>query len=285
MRDPLSPDLLRSFVAVAEAASFSAAARGLNLTQSAVSLHIKRLEARVEARLFDRTSRTVRLTGAGGALLPYARRLLRLQEAAGAAIGRAGDAPTVRLGITDEQAEFYLPKVLPVFSRAFPDTRLQVVCDLSPNLVARLGDGELDLALIIRHLADPPGGETIAIEELVWIAGAAFDLAPTDTVPLAVNPEGCTYRARALEALTMRDRGWRVMYESESPTGLNAAVASGLGVSIKARRSIPDGCRIAPATADLPDLPTAVVQLHRSPSAISPAHDGIADLLVAAVRA
>jgi DNA-binding transcriptional LysR family regulator len=209
---------------------------------------------------------------------------LRLQHAAGAAVGRAGEAPTVRVGITDEQAEAYLPDVLPGFTSAHPDARLQVVCDLSPNLVGRLRDGDLDLALVIRHLGDPSGGETIAIEELVWIAGADAALDAEQAVPLVVNPEGCTYRARALDALTQSDRAWQVMYESESPTGLNVAVACGLGIGIKAARSVPPGCRVVEAQAGLPVLPPAVVQLHRAPTAVSPAHDGFADRLVAAVR-
>ena len=98
MSASLSPELLRSFLAVAEAGSFSAAARTVNLTQSAVSLHIKRLEERLGRKLFERTSRSVKLTAQGGALVPYARRLLRLQEVAEAAIGRIGEEQTVRLG-------------------------------------------------------------------------------------------------------------------------------------------------------------------------------------------
>ncbi len=281
----LAPELLRSFLAVAEAGSFSAAARRVNLTQSAVSLHIKRLEERLDRRLFARTSRSVRLTPEGGALVPYARRLLRLQEAAEAAIGRIGDGPTVRLGISDEQADAYLPHVLPAFAAGFPQARLEIVCDLSPNLVARFGEGDLDLALAIRHLDDPPAAEVLAIEELVWVAGPGLDLAADAVLPLAFNPEGCAFRARALEALTRRDRAWQIRYESQSPTGLNVAVAAGQALTVKATRAVPPGCFVPGPEAALPGLPPAVVDLHRAPTAITPAHDALADLLAEAVRA
>lgn len=280
----IPPDLLRSFLAVAEAGTFSAAARAVNLTQSAVSLHVKRLEERLGRRLFERTSRSVRLTPEGGALVPFARRLLRLQDAAEAAIGRIGVGPTVRLGISDESADAYLPAVLPAFSQQFPDARMEIVCDLSPNLVARLQDGELDVALAIRHGNDPPAQDTLTVETLVWVAGPGLDLSPEADLPLAFNPEGCAFRARALEALTRRDRAWHIRYESQSPTGLNVAVAAGQALTVKAARSVPPHCFVPGPEAALPDLPPAVVDLHRAPTAITPAHDGFVALLAQAVR-
>jgi DNA-binding transcriptional LysR family regulator len=281
----LAPELLRSFLAVADTGSFSAAARTVNLTQSAVSLHVKRLEERLDRRLFARTSRSVRLTPEGGALVPYARRLLRLQEAAEAAVGRIGTRPTVRLGISDEQADAYLPHVLPAFARDFPEARVEIVCDLSNRLVAQLVEGALDLALAIRHLDDPPAAEVLAIEDLVWVAGPGLDLGAARPLPLAFNPEGCPFRARALEALTRRDRAWQVRYESQSPTGLNVAVAAGQALTVKAARSVPPGCFVPGPETALPALPPAVVDLHRAPTAITAAHEAFADLLAEAVRA
>ena len=257
----------------------------MNLTQSAVSLHIKRLEERLGRKLFERTSRSVKLTAQGGALVPYARRLLRLQEVAEAAIGRIGEEQTVRLGITEEQANAYLPGVLPAFSAKFPEARVEIVCDLSPNLLARLMEGDLDMALAIRHLDDPPGAEVLAIENLVWAAGPGLEVGPETDLPLAFNPEGCVFRARALEALTRRDRSWHIRYESQSPTGLNVAVASGQALTVKVARRLPAGCHVPGPEAQLPELPPAVVELHRAPDAVTPAHDGFADLLGEAVRA
>jgi DNA-binding transcriptional LysR family regulator len=280
----LDPDLLRSFLTVADAGSFSGAARTLNLTQSAVSLHVKRLEERLGARLFERTSRRVSITPEGGVLVPYARRLIQLEEAAEAAIGRIGQGPTVRLGISEEQADAYLPRVLPAFADAFPEVSVQVVCDLSPHLVAMLRQGELDLALVIRHLDDPPAAEVLAIERLVWIAGPGLDLSPETELPLAFNPEGCAFRARALEALTRQDRPWRIRYESQNPTGLNVAVAAGQALTVKAARSVPPRCFVPGPEAKLPDLSPALVNLHRAPTAMTPAHEAFADLLVEAVR-
>lgn len=279
----LSPELLRSFIAVAETGGFSRAATSVHLTQSAVSLHVKRLEAQLGVRLFDRTSRRVSLTAEGGALLPYARRLIHLQQAAQAAIGEAHEAPAVRVGITDDQADAYLREVLPAFALRFPTAQLAIVCDLSPNLVRRLHAGELDLALAIRH-GDEPQAEPVLIEDLVWVAARNAALRPDRPIPLAVNPEGCTYRARALDALTRIGRPWKVVYESRSPTAIDIAVASGLAVTIKAARSVPEGCRVLDGPDALPDLPPAAVDLHRASTAVTDEAEGFAALLLAAVK-
>ena len=81
MRNPdLDIDLLRCFATVAEHGSFTAAGSALGLTQSAVSLKIKRLEDMLRKRVFARTSRRLSLTPDGEVLLVYARRLLSIMR-------------------------------------------------------------------------------------------------------------------------------------------------------------------------------------------------------------
>ncbi len=79
---------LRTFVAVCDCGSFTKAARKVNLTQSAVSLHVKRLEDQVGFRLIVRSTRGIRLTEQGEILLPYARRILALYKEAEQRLGR-----------------------------------------------------------------------------------------------------------------------------------------------------------------------------------------------------
>ena len=108
----------------------------------------------------------------------------------------------------------------------FPAAQLKIVCDLSPVLVRRLLAGELDLALAVRHGAEP-AAEPVLIEDLVWIAAAGRPPPAARPLPLAVNPEGCTYRARALDALARTGRDWRVVYESRSPRAIDAGGGGG----------------------------------------------------------
>lgn len=280
----LDPELLRTFVSVAETRSFTNAARALNRTQSAVSLQIKRLEARVGESLFRRTSRQVMPTRVAEALLPYARRILHLHDEAAAAVGSLGGRRSLRLGITEEQALVYLPNIIPEFSARFPGVQLNVVCDLSTGLLERMEEGELDLALTIRH--GPVGkGEVLGRERLVWVGHESFRNEPGETLPLAVNPAGCIYRSYGITALAGIQRPWRVAYVSASPTGINLALEAGMAVSIKASRSVPDYCRVLDGEAGIPALPQVDVELHRSPTALSEVIDGFVDLLLGEIEA
>jgi DNA-binding transcriptional LysR family regulator len=280
----LDPELLRAFVAVVESGGFTSAGRVLNRTQSAVSLQIKRLEDQVDKILFRRTSRRVAPTRAAEALLPYARRILHLHDEAAAAVGSIDRGRSLRLGITEEQALVYLPNIIPEFSARFPGVQLNVVCDLSTGLLERMEEGELDLALTIRH--GPIGkGEVLGRERLVWVAHESFHNDPVQVLPLAVNPAGCIYRSYGLTALARIQRPYRITYVSASPTGINLALEANMAVSIKAGRAVPDYCRVLDGEAGMPALPQVDVELHRSPTALSEVTDGFVDLLLGQIEA
>lgn len=264
----MDTDLLRAFVAVAECEGFSAAGRILNRSQSAVSLQIKRLEERLGESLFERSSRSVLLTPAGGRLLPYARRMLRLQDEARRVMGDEHRGELIRLGVTEEHASAHLPILLPQLARTHPAVRLEVVCDISSALVRRFQEGLLDLVLAVRH--DPtPTGRLLGREPLVWVLQEDRSPADWETLPLALNPEGCIFRAHAFAALGRGDHRWEVRYMSRSPTGINVAVLSGLALTVKTPRSVPAGCRIAGTDEGLPELGHVEIELHRAPGQMS----------------
>lgn len=257
----MDPDLLKAFLAVAELGGFSAAAKRLNVTQSAVSLQIKRLEERAGISLFHRTSRTVELTEAGATLVPYAQRILRLNDEARSAVASPSKVQEVRVGMTDEQAVAYLPFMLPIFTRAYPEARLQVICGTSPDLVEQVQDGLVDIAITIRH-PDVSGGTVVGQETLCWVAAEDFRLAGRNDIPLSVNPEGCVYRASAITALNRAGLRWRIAFTSSNPGSTNVAVQCGLGLSVKAVRSLPPGCRVIGAEEGLPPLGSVFVEMH-----------------------
>lgn len=270
-------DQLKSFVAVAECQGFSAAARALNMTQSAVSLQIKQLEEQSCVRLFERSSRRVRLTSAGDALLPYARRILYLRETAQNAIGKKQAAP-LRFGISEDQAAAYLPSVLSSFNTSFPHTRLEITCELSNILVEKLQHGLLDAILTIHH-GNEPGGEAIIMEKLVWVGATDLKLERAAPLPLVFSPEGCVYRRIALNRLARDEIEWNIVCETQSPRVLDIYLQKGLALSVKPPRSIPPGCRIFSAQDGLPELNNALVELHTSPNIVAAEHKAFLDLL------
>src|SRR5690348_13742604 len=116
----LDIDLLRTFAAVADSGSFTAAAELVARTQSAVSVQIKRLEEIVGRKVFARTSRSLALTAPGETLLGYARRILELNDESVRRVAEPPVSGVIRLGITEYFVPGDLPRVLARFAAAYP---------------------------------------------------------------------------------------------------------------------------------------------------------------------
>ena len=162
---------LRYFVAVAEALSFSRAARALNISQPPLSRQIRALEEELGTALFARTKRSVQLTPAGAALLPEARRLLRDADGlrAGARRLAAGEVGSLALGFISVAAYNVLPELAPEFRRRHPGVKLTLQEATSDVLLAALRQGELDLGLVLPPV-DAPGLEYAPLVDDALIA-------------------------------------------------------------------------------------------------------------------
>lgn len=232
MRYGFDLDLLRTFAAVIDCGGFTKAAERVHLTQSTVSQQVKKLEANLGHTLLlrDKSTGGVQTTEAGELLLSYARRLLSTADEASEAMRKPAAPKTVRLGVPEDFAGRRLIDLLSGFSAASPHIRLDTVSGWSTELKRLLDAGEIDLALIKR---EPGDGAALASwsEELIWVEGGQRS-AGSDPVPLAVFPVGCIYRDRAIRAIERSGRRWRIAYTSQGLMGVQAAVASGLGISL-----------------------------------------------------
>src|SRR5260370_773518 len=141
---------LRSLVGVAEEASFTRAASRVHVAQPGVSAQVRRLESELGQQLLDRSGRSVRLTEAGSAVLPFARAALdavanarlAVDELVGLVRGQ------VTVGMVSGCALPVMAELLAGFHRRYPGVAINLTEDNSDRLVARLRDGQLDLALI-----------------------------------------------------------------------------------------------------------------------------------------
>lgn len=257
----LDIDLLRTFISVVDAGGFTRAGERVHRTQSTVSQQIQRLEEAVGKPLFLRQGRAVTLTEDGDVLLGYARRLLALHHEAKARLAQSALDGLVRLGIPEDVATHSLPGILASFSRAHPRVRLDVRCDLGVTLRRDLERGELDLILVKQETGDR-GGVRVWREPLLWVTSADHPAHVQDPLPLAVFPQGCLYRNRIVHTLESQGRAWRVAYCSPSLTGIQAAVASGMGVSALAPRALPPGYRLLAAEDGFPPFPDTELALH-----------------------
>jgi DNA-binding transcriptional LysR family regulator len=147
----LDTDQLRSFLAIVDSGSFTKAAERVHKTQSAVSMHIRRLEEQLDCTLFVKQGRGARLTEEGERLIEFARRIVQVEAGAFAALSRKGLRGAARLGIPDDYAESFLADILARFNRRHPLVEVSVVCEASTDLAPQVAAGALDLALITDH--------------------------------------------------------------------------------------------------------------------------------------
>jgi DNA-binding transcriptional LysR family regulator len=274
----LDLDLLRSFVSVVDAGGFTRAGERVHRTQSTVSQQIRRLEQTFGRALLHRSGKHATPTDEGERLLSYARRILALAEEARDVVARPGSDGVVRLGIPEDFAANRLTRLLSKFARSRPGLRLDVRCDLSVKLRSDLERGELDLALMKR---DAGGTGAIAAwpERLCWVTGRSHPIDPRrDPVPLAVFPQGCLYRNRAIHALEAAGRAWHIAYTSPNFAGIQAAVSAGLGVSILPDVAILADHQILRVKDGFPSVGNTELALVASSDA-SPATRRLADLL------
>lgn len=283
MARPFGTELYEAFIAVAETEGFTAAATRLHRTQARVSQQIKRLEGLLDRPLFARTSRSVRLTSSGEALMPYARNILRLHEQAADAVTGATQEP-LRLGVPDLYADTVLPGFIDVLRRDFGVAAPVVHCDQSIELFERFSNGELDIILTARY-PNFPAGQTVSVEELVWVGQRGFRPPPDRPLPLILYPDGCPFRARALASLRYVETAWEIVYTGQSGAALHAPLMLGLGVTPMSVRTIPAGLEEVGTTLGLPSINSAALDLHLSVPIVDQYGKQIEDALAQAAEA
>jgi DNA-binding transcriptional LysR family regulator len=275
----LDIDLIRAFVAVAEAKNFTRAGARLGRTQSTVSLQIKRLEEQVGAELFVRDPRRVVLTAQGEGLLAQARKLLRMNDEIIGSIFEHALEGEVRFGAPEDFATTHLPSILGDYARAYPHVSLSVTCDLTLRLMDKMQHGELDLALIKREPIGADMGVSVWREHLVW-AGAGEDVLNENTpVPLIVAPSPCVYRKRATAALDAVGRAWRIAYTSPSLAGQHAALRAGLGVTVLPDEMVPDDLSKFGVNDGFPPLADVEIALIRAGKTLPVAAERLANFI------
>lgn len=249
---PLPPELLRSFVAIAQTGSFTAAAEQVCLTQSTVSQHIRRLEDLLNRPLFERDTRNVRLSRHGEALHGYAARILKLMDEAITAVSGPSLNGTVRLGLSEDFASTRLTTALASFVLRNPGVELIIATGLSGHLFRDLDEERYDL-VFAKRLSGSQRGRVVRTEPLYWCVGPDSSINGGEAVlPLALHPEPSVSRTRVLEVLKAAHRSYRITTVSTSVAALKAAVAAGLGVSAFTGYVIPEG--LVRLEADLPEL-------------------------------
>ncbi len=274
----LDTDQLRSFLAIVETGAFTKAADRVNKTQSAVSMHIRRLEERLGCPLFVKQGRRARLTDDGERLVDHARRMLQAEAGALAALSRKGLRGQVRLGIPDDYAEAFLADILARFTPRHPMVEVTAICDGSQDIARQVAAGELDLALVTEH-DGLRGFECLREEPLVFAVSKRFAMPKDGPLPLAMGSPTCMWRLAADRALLAHGRETRHLFNSKNYSAISTVARAGLAAMIVLESMVgPEFRKLGPADG-VPELPPSRVGLIFGRGPIVPEVDALAEAI------
>lgn len=274
----LDSDLMRTFVAVADAGSFTHGAVQVSRTQSAVSMQIKRLEDLVGEPLFERGSRGVALTRKGQDLIVRARRIVSLIDETAASLRSVPLDGPVRIGIPEEYGDPVLADALALFTKRHPGVEVTVRFAHTLSQLSALYSGELDLAVVFEWQSFSDG-EMLRSDPTVWATSQTRAFPDGSPVPVALYNTTGWCRDFALKSLERDGIDYRIAYMSDTSGGLRLAATSGLAIAPITRSRIPEGCReLGPADGFSP-IDAARVVLLRNPNTGGAAIDSMAQAI------
>ncbi|MEJ4046389.1 LysR substrate-binding domain-containing protein [Erwinia sp. SLM-02] len=276
-------EALRTLVTGMELGSFALAAVKLNRSTSAVSAQLKKLEQQSGLPLLQKSGRRLELTASGELLMAYGRRLLALNDEAFSALSARHLAGSVSLGLQEDFGEALLPELLGQFSRAFPQVEVSARIGRNGELLQAMRQGELDLALCWQGDENTRLMHALPAAPLHWIGRSDSDLSRwltgEEALPLLLFDAPCLMRTCAIDALNRSGIPWRVAFTSRSLSGIWAAAAAGLGITLRSRFGLPAGLQVLQHSR-LPPLGELGMALHTAEEALNPAAERLRDILL-----
>lgn len=234
---------LEYFVAVAEERNFTRAAEKAHVAQPGVSAQIRRLERELGQQLLDRSGRSVRLTEAGAAVLPYARAALAAVAGARLAVDELTGLLRGHVAVgTVTSHSVDLPGLLAEFHDAHPAVEITFTEATSAELLEGLRTGRLDAAIVSVGPTTPPGVEleVITDQPIVAAVGPGHELAVHSAISLDTLrgralislPRGTGLRTRIDEACAAAGFTPHIAFEASDPEVLAQLAERGLGAAI-----------------------------------------------------
>ncbi|UZD92526.1 LysR family transcriptional regulator [Cognatishimia activa] len=249
---------LRSFIAVADLGGVTKAAGFLNLTQSAVSMQLKRLEELLGLALFDRTGRRIILTAPGEQLLGYARRMVALNDEAVRRLSDQEFEGEITLGVPHDILYPAIPIVLKQLRASFPRIKVNVVNENTHKLLPEFEKGQYDLILTTEPTQ---GGETLCALPLVWIGapgGATWRRRPLRIA----QGRKCSFRPRMLDSLQRDGIDWENAVDTDSDRSIEVTVAADMAVCAMIEGTEPAQLEIIDHGGALPDIGLQYINMH-----------------------
>ena len=261
---------LRYFEALARHGHFGRAAEASAISQPALSVQIRELEANLGAALFERSPRQVSLTSLGQEFASRVREILRGVDELGdlARASRGGLSGRLRIGVIPTIAPYLLPTLAEALMRAYPGLDLDFRETVTPKLIEELEDGRLDTAILALPISEPSLVEVaLFTETFVLVRPEAEGDRPMPAAArlhemrLLLLEEGHCFRDQALSFCDMPTVRARHGLDGSSLSTLVQMVGAGLGVTLIPEMAVAVEARSAPvAVGRFPDpQPSRVV--------------------------
>ncbi|MDB6454115.1 LysR family transcriptional regulator [Falsirhodobacter sp. 20TX0035] len=284
---------LRAFLSVVDLQGFHRAAEALNLSQSALSRRIQKLEAAVGMPLLERTTRNVALTAIGSELIPLIRRMLEEFDSSLFAVRELGrqSGALVTIACIPTAAFYFLPKVIKEFAKVYPNIRFRILDLTAVDGLQAVARGEVEFGINIMHGSDPA-------LEFSHLADDPFVLATLKDHPLARRkkvewgdlsdyPLITVHRSsgnRTLldTALAQHNVSLHWTYEVTHLSTSLGLVEQGLGISVLPRLATPSGDHPFLVTRPLgtPEISRPIGVIRRRNTRLSPAAGRFLEMLL-----
>ena len=254
-------DLLRAFVTIIDLQGYTRAGEQLGRTQPAISLQMKRLQELLNVQLFVKDGGS-KLTEAGEIVASYARQMLALNDAMLLRLQSRDGGGKLRLGIPNDYADHFLPRLMTGLSPDDNNISFDVVCGISHELLKGLRDDLFDIVIAMTPDGPAQGAFMTWREKLTWVGNGADAAKVVDPLRIVCYQEGCLYRRSMLTALQRDGRNFSIVYVSPSLHGIEAAVSTGFGITALSERIVPTKLTRLGPEAHLPPLADVVVGIY-----------------------
>jgi LysR family hydrogen peroxide-inducible transcriptional activator len=286
---------LRYVVALADIGHFGRAAEACFVSQSTLSIQIKKLEDYLGIALFDRTLKSVKLTPSGHEIVDSARRIIEEANRICELSKQCKDpmARAIHLGVIPTLGPYYLPYAMPLVHESFPKLRLLLREEMTPHVLAHLAEGKLDAGLLALPLpADDPAMETVPLFREPFLAAVPADHPLAEAAEIHIDElvhaglflleEGHCLRNQALEACRLAGLDNEEIRATSLET-LRQMVGMGLGVTLipalAGRQSHDIGTRVALRPLASPGASRIIGLVWRKRSPLAPTMENLAKFL------
>lgn len=231
-------------LAVARLGHFGKASETCHVSQPTLSMQIKKFEDYHNLKFFERDNKTVRLTPDGRTLLPYIQNIIDAEKELHTIVSslKAPEEGEIVLGAFPTLAPFYIPRIMPLLSRALPKLKIYWVEERSPDLLDKLKNGDIDAAFLALPLDDDTGFNITPLFEESLLAAvpaqSAFaglkeiHLKNLQDEPLLLLEDSHCLSGQALEACEWAGLKNRHDFRATSIETLRQMVGSGLGITL-----------------------------------------------------